>query len=410
MPLVNALKTVCDLLLCFSFAALIGPYSEAWLPIGSTLALAFFASLILQRAGRAIAARVLCGLLPALALFTARNAAELVITAIVLAFYFVLTVSGKSELHYEEYTYWFGFPAAFVAMLFLICLSKWPIRRASVVCAALYLFLGVLVLRSKRLGPGAGVKLRLLNAAEPTAAVLFAVLAGALLYAGIKGSIDVLLLPLAYLLLPLIRLLAWFGDLIASSGRQEETTAPVTTEAATGEALIVPESAAAEQGFVEDYAWLSVLLRGALILLALAVLCYTLYRFRGMLSRLRTADGGGDAAIEEGEREPVRFRRDRQRKRQKAAAPSNNEKIRRIYREYLFFMRYHGVEIARRTTSEDVMAATESLAAPEEAQRLRAIYIRARYDGAEEARDADVREAEALLAAIKEQVAAAEKS
>ena len=69
MLVVNALKTVCDLLLCFTFAALIGPYSESWLLMGVVLALGFLSTLILQKTDGSLLARILCGLLPALGLY-----------------------------------------------------------------------------------------------------------------------------------------------------------------------------------------------------------------------------------------------------------------------------------------------------------------------------------------------------
>ena len=64
MLTVNALKTVCDFLLCFTFATLIGSYGEAWPVIGAVLMLGFASSLILQKTSGTLPARILCGLLP----------------------------------------------------------------------------------------------------------------------------------------------------------------------------------------------------------------------------------------------------------------------------------------------------------------------------------------------------------
>ena len=94
MLLVNALKTVCDLLLCFTFAALIESYSEAWLLTGTVLLLGFLSSLILQKTNGSAAAKVLCGLMPALSFLAVQSFAEAVITAVILAFFFVLTLAG----------------------------------------------------------------------------------------------------------------------------------------------------------------------------------------------------------------------------------------------------------------------------------------------------------------------------
>ena len=77
-----------------------------------------------------------------------------------------------------------------------------------------------------------------------------------------------------------------------------------------------------------------------------------------------------------------------------------------IYREYLRYVRIRGVEIGRQTTSADILEASDRLAAPGEAERLRALYIQARYHHSAEMSDAEVEEAKTLLAMIRQQAEA----
>ncbi len=407
MLLVNAVKTVCDFLLYFSFASLIAAYSGAWPLMGLILLLAFLSSLILQKTRGTLPARILCGLLPALGLFAARSLAEAVITAIILAFYFVLTLAGKNEIHYEDYKYWYGFPAVPVIVLFVICIGKWPVRPAAVVCAALYLFLGVLVLRRKRMGAGAGLKLRLLNLAELAGLAVFAVLASVLIYTGMRYSgriVETVLLPFGLLLNALVYLLDRFIGLFKNSLPEEPLT-PEETDIPVQENVIYDEPIPSDPRDETVFPQVEMMLRILLILLALAFLAYLLYRFCRMIRNTRTAGSGGAEAIEEGAEESLGPRRLRW-KRKKLSGPSNNEKVRMIYKEYLFHVKYSGVEIARHTTSEDVLAASGSLTAPGEAQRMRELYIRARYHNSEEMSDAEVEEAKTLLAHIREELEA----
>ncbi len=406
MLTVNALKTVCDLLLGFSFVTLFNACSQSWLLIGSILALGFISSLILQKSSGALPVRIFCAVLPALGLFAARGLPETLFAAVVLAFYAVVTISGRSEICYEDYQYWFGFPAVPVAVVFVICFSQWPVRPAATVCSAAYLFLGVLVLRRKRMGPGAGVKLRAVNLTEQVCVVGFAILASILLYAGIRHSarlVEALMLPFGLLFNAVVflldRFICLFKPMLA-----EEPLIPEETENIVLEDLTNAETLPTDPRDETVYAGVETLVHILAILLALAVLAFLLYRLYKMLRRTRP-EGTAAGTIEEGEGERLGFRRDR-RKRRKLAGLSNNEKIRRLYRDYLAYVRIRGVEIARQTTSADVLEAAERLPASGEAQRLRELYIRARYHDAEEMSDAAVEEANALLARIREQAEA----
>ena len=404
MLIINALKTICDFLLYFSFATLFTAYSEAWLVVGAVLVLAFLSSLILQKTRGSMVARFFCGLLPALGLFMAQSTSELLFTAVVLAFYFVLTMAGKNEIHYEDYKYWFGFPAVPIIVIFMICLTKWPIRRVTVVCAGLYLFLGILVLRRKRMGANADLKLRVLNFTELAGVILLGLLACFLLHTIILHSgkvLEILLLPFAFLINAFTYLFSWI-KLIAN--RPEEALSSSESSSELLDSAPEAETILNDPSVDVAYDKATVVVQILVVILTLAILAYFLYRFYKMLRNTRLESASDAEDFEEGEREPLRFRRNRRKKRKSTSVLSNNEKIRRIYKEYLFLIKSCGVEITRQTTSEEVMIVSGELAAPEAAEQLRALYIRARYHDAEELSSDEVRQAETLLAAIKMQI------
>ena len=407
MLLINAVKTICDFLFFFSFASLFIPCSESWLLLGLILSLAFLSSMILQKTGGGTAARILCGLLPALGLFAARSLGEVILMGIVLSFYLVLTVSGKNAIEYEDYKYWYGISAVPTIVVLAICLSKWPIRPLSAVCAALYLFLGVLVLRRKRMGAGAGVKLRLMNLAELTGIAVLTVLACALLFAAVRYSgkvLEALLMPFGFLINAFVFLLDKFIGLFKPWLPDEPLIPEETQEVTPKENLvneIIQTDPRDEAIFAPVERWIQILT----IVLALVFLAFLLYRFYRIIQNARLEKTDGAAAFEERNERALRFRRSRRRIK-RPALPSNNEKIRMIYKEYLFYVKICGVEIVRQTTSEDVLKASDGLSAAGEAERLRELYIRARYHNSEEMSDAEADEAKALLASIREQIEA----
>ncbi len=408
MMLINALKTVCDFLLYFTFASLFGAYMDAWLLMGVVLLLAFLSSLILQKSKGTLPAKILCGLLPALGLFAAQDLAQILITVVAIAFYCVLIIAGKNEIHYEDYKAWFALPAVPVITVFVICFGQWPIRPAATVCAALYLFLGVLVLRGKRIGYNANIKLRLMNFGSLAGALGLGILACVLLYVILSHSgkiLEYVMMPIGLLFNGLAYVLTLFGNWLVRH-QPEETAA--TTEAETTTAPAVPNNGGAlpKPGEDDIYVTATMIIRILFILLVIAVIIYLLYRFYLMLRRVKKEETEGADEIEEGESEQFFFRRSRWKKKKKTAAPSNNEKIRRIYREYLYCVKAYGAEIDRQSTSQDVLEASDSLMALDGSERLRELYIRARYHDSEEMSDAEVEEAETLQRNIREQLAA----
>ena len=175
MMLITALEAVCDLLPYFAVAALFKAYDAPGLLIGALLLLVFFASLLLQKT-KAAAFRILCGLLPALSLLLAGQTAQLLFTLPALLLWFVIAVSGKCGIHYDDYKYWFGIPAVPTLLILLISVPRLPETGLSVLCGAAYLALGVLVLRRKRMGAGASAGAKLLNLAELFCAALCGIL------------------------------------------------------------------------------------------------------------------------------------------------------------------------------------------------------------------------------------------
>ena len=407
MLLVNALKTVCDFWIYFSFICLIPSYSKAYILMGSVMALVFLSSIILQKVKDSMPARIICGLLPALGLFTARSIFEIVLTSVILIFYLALTIDGKNEIYYEDYKYWFGISAVPTLVMFVICFTSWPIRPEATVLAGLYLFFGVLVLRRKRAGAGAGVRLRLINAAELVGVVGIGTLVPALILTALRhmeGFFEKALLPIAYIFYGIINFVTWICNHIMEDEMEEATEEASTEVSEVLQDLTLQEDTIEEAVDVSGYLLVENIIKVIIVLTILLVLALIIHSIRRVILNMRLEKAGSSQDIEEGEVDSFSIFGKRRKKKKRILHKSNNDKIRQIYQEYLFLVNLYVVDIVRQTTSEDVLEASEGKTDIDRAKQLRELYIRARYQDAEEMSAEDVEHAKALLADIRQEI------
>ncbi len=399
MKLINSLKTVCDFLLLISFAALIPSYGEARLLIALVLVLSFVSSLLVQSIPDIMPLRLLCALLPALGLLASKSLAVTVITAIIISFYVLIVVEEKIEMHYDDYKFWFAIPAVPIIVLFVVTASYWPIRSTSTVCAGLYLFLGVLVLRRKRIGSRATAGIKLINLAEMAGVFVFDAIACFIIHTivmVVKDYLVLLMTPLAmifhfpaYVISILTdKLYLWMRP--SYYHQDEKTKANEEAWASSSNPGAVPMF----KGKTGDE-WAYMIISVALVITLVVLVWWILYAFWKMLHSVDTETAGKEA-IEGGKQEPFRIRLNRRRKRKRGFASTNNEKVRMIYADYLFFMKACGVNIRRQSTSEEVLAESIEFVEPEKARELRELYLRARYNDADELSEEDVHKAQEL--------------
>ena len=406
MVLSRVLEAVCDLLPFLAFAALFPSCGITGSIVAAELSLTALSALILGKP-RPAAVRILCGLLPALGLLAAETQAQVLFTVPALLVWFVLSVSGKNEIFYEDYKYWFGIPAALMPILLLVSLSRridgLPVSTVSVLCASAYLVCGVLVLRRKRLGAGAGAGLRLMNVAEVAAAGLSGILACFLLWKLLVASrklLEALALPFGLLISALIHLVSQIARLPIWRQPEEPEVPPEPTP--VPELRGVPGSESALSAEPKDYAWAETLTYILLAFLVLALFVLIFRLTRRVVKKIRTGGYAGDPDYEAALRQGSVPGKGGNAKR-KRNVRTNNERIREIYREYLSYIRRNGIRIDRQTTSEDALTASRRLADSEEAGELRALYIRARYDAGVPSSSEDVRRAGELWDVIREE-------
>ena len=396
-------EAVCGLLPYFAAASLFPAYADSWTVVGAVLLLVIISSLILEKF-KSPPARVICGLLPALGLFAARSTAHILFTIPALLIWCILVLFGKNRIYYEDYKYWFGIPAALALIMLIVSLSRaiahLSVSTLSVVCSSAYIALGIVVLRGKRLGEGAGARTRALNVLEPVAAASCGVAACAALWGliyALRKLFEILIYPVGMILGGVARLFSWIAGHIFIFGPDTESV-ETETSAALETGVQAPESPKPDTA-AKNYDWAETVGRLAVILLIVAVAALLIFIVYKAVKRVKNG-GAADPLYEETLRESRDRGRARRKKRERDGG-SNSYKIRKIYREYLTYIRLNGVKIGRQTTSEEALAASRQLAESDEAAELRALYIRARYNDRDKLTDDDVRRAAELWDAIR---------
>ena len=158
----------------------------------------------------------------------------------------------------------------------------------------------------------------------------------------------------------------------------------------------------------KDYTGAEIALRLVLYILTLAAFIFVCYLIYGIIQAIRSAGNGGNVQYDYSAQEKISFGKNRKKERRKHSV-TNNDKIRDIYREYLSYIKLKGIKIVGQTTSEEILVASRQLADSEEAAKLRAIYIRARYNDEKQLSNEDVNLARELWHTIREEYEAKEQ-
>jgi hypothetical protein len=325
----------------------------------------------------------------------------------ILILWLIFAIIMKNKIYYEDLRYWLGFPAIIDILILTIACTNGSLHSylglATCLCAAIYPFLVVLILRKKRMGSGVRIIPRLVNIAEVLIASATGILAcTAIWYLLLLASklLELLFLPFGLIFHGLINFCVWvfstFLEIYPIKKENQDVTKSKFDDIADkykDEPTYNPQSDSTYP-LAETLAHVLVIV---LVLALICIICYLIYTIVKN-SRMTTAITGPD--YDETESEGFSFRKGK--KKSRARIGNNNDKIRKIYREYLFFMQLNGVKIADETTSEDVLkACSETFDSPESA-KLRALYIRARYTDDNFLTSDDVKQAKELWKTIQE--------
>ena len=399
MLIIETLKLICDLSLVLSFISALRGFSSAWIFMAVMPLSAAFCYYLSQKSDNRVI-RILLGILPAVSVLLLKGVLQYVLGIIMCGYVFYAIAIRDDVIRYEDYKYIIGIPAVVVIIFTLIWTSAGNNNYLPALFAGIYLIGGVIVLRRKRMGEGLDNYGRLLNAASVTGVtfgilILLTALFGIL---SLSGSLmQILLLPIGFIIRGLIQVFMLLGKVFTYKN-PDEPLIPEQSVDEVYEEIFNPEIDPVETTVDNSHMTMLLLERIVLVVLAVAILAVIVY---ALIRVFREVSGKNEKETDEYETGNGYEKISGTKKKKGKQPVSNRQKIRDIYREFLYLAKSRGVKLTKQTTSEEV-AAFSCFNVDEAADKLREIYIRIRYKADSEVSDEDVSQAARCLKAIRE--------
>lgn len=400
------LRVTGELCVYFSLLFIIRFFDHWRLPM-TAFVLSCFALGFLIVLCRSAVLRFLLSLLPGLCFLLCEPSLMAALPALAWLYYVLVMTRGIFETPLDDYRREYR-------ILLLVCLyilganlvnggvfKGQMISTLSMIYVLPFLFLGVVAMRRMQMDAGMNTRWHLLNAAAVTGLPLLTVALSFLLFwllNGLVPAVRVLLWPLRQFIIWLFCLL-FPGKLrveqVDENGTQPSPTAPpMEGSAETGESIIgAAEQETGNSQLIEQVMTvIAYVVIGLLLLLAI----YLVVRY---VQTIRRREDGEEIYYDEADAEGGGRRKRRSKKRK---VGGNAQQLRLIYQTYLEFVSSHGVTVTRSDTSQEILELDQKRGESPEAERLRQLYIAARYGDPDAVTEEQVSEAEKCLETIQE--------
>ena len=373
--MISALKLFCDACLYLAFLTLTPYFMDSYLLIAVVPVVSALAGLLADRERR-MPVRIILGLLPLVSLTFVSDITQVYFLIPLYVFVAYSIISDQMNIAYDDYRYWFGIPAVVVlAMMFVIITSDTD-RPMALLFGALYLISGVITLRGKRLGSKADKASRRIDAFSVLAVVFSTATIICLIYGILINSeklFETIMFPIGFIIKQLISLLVFLGKFVVRKPDEIDNTPEQTADDIYNEIFSNDTDQVINEITDKNDLWVVLLYRFILIVIAIAILVFFISVILKAARSLSGKDEDGEYVKGNGEEEIKRKKKEKT-----ASDHSNRQKIRNIYREFLYHVKRNGIAVNKNTTSEDILDNSEFGDDPN-AIRLRELYIRARY-------------------------------
>ncbi len=395
--------------ICFYFAILhVFSAFRAWrLPMALFAALCLGIGFVIVRCKNG-ALRCALSLLPGLAFLAGKMEPLLAFPAVAWLYYIVVMTRGHYAMPLDEYRK--SFRLLLIICLFFIAANianatiYWGqvISVESLVYAFAFLALGVTAMRRMEMGAKMPLNWHLRNALSVVGFPLLAVGVSLVLFLLLRfsqGALRAILEPLGRFLIWLIHRLFPDGHspveemTLEEYMKPEKNILPLELEyEGGGTSAMASESMDAHRMLIERAAGIGA---WVMLFLLLALALYLVLRY----ARRNQPAEEEEEALNEGEDIPGT-----KQKRRKKAAPivGNARQLRRIYKTYLEYRSARGLNVDPTDTSADILSREKEDSGVKDAEKLRELYIAARYGDPSAVTRAQVLEAQACLERIVE--------
>ena len=396
--------------ICFYFSILhvFETYRGWWMPLAIFAGACFALGFLIVRL-ESMPLRLLLSLLPGLAFLLIPLQPLLFFPGLAWLYYILVMAQGNYAMPLEEYRGVFRF-LLLISLFFIAAnITNSTLYRGelvsvpSLVYVFLFMLLGLYAMRRMQMGGEMSAKWQLSNAAATAGIPLLAVGVSILLFLIVRFTQPLL----QWLLTPLGRFILWLMAKLFPSGSDVSDPFPPSPTPVTHTSTLpsgIPFGHGADTPLDPDLEQTSALLIeraagiGAYVLMGLLLLL-ALYLVLQYVKRNRPdSDIDPDKmSYDEGEK----IEGEGKKRRNKAQRMVGNAKqLRRIYQTYLEFVSTKGLEIDKADTSQEILERAKSLQDCPQAERLRQLYIAARYGDPKAVTREQVQEAQECLEKI----------
>ena len=394
--------------ICFWFAVLsVFTALRAWrLPMALFAAACLLLGLIIVRCSNP-ALRLLLAVLPVLCFLTGPFSLLMVFPLLAWVYFAVVTVRGHYAMPLYEYRRIFTF--LLVISLFFIAanIANSTIYRGqvisvdSLVYVAVFLVLGMIAMRRMQMGAEMGLNWQMRNLLSVVGFPLLAVAASLALFLFLRFSHQ----ALAVILAPVGRFFIWLFGLLFPTIEQKAADAIVPESVQLNSAAIALEldsdGGGRDKFDSEGSNYYNMLIEhaagiGAWIVLGILLLLVLWLIWRhAKRNRLEVED---ELLYEEAEAVPGKGRH--RRKNKIPLLAGNARELRRIYKTYLEYKKSEGMRVQPSDTSAEILEHDRESGDSAYAEKLRELYIAARYGNPSAITREQVLEAQACLEQI----------
>ena len=401
------LRVTGEICLYFSILYVFEVFANWWMPMAVFVAACFVLGFLIVQC-KSAPLRFLLSLLPGLSFLLCELHPLLALPALAWVYYILVMTQGHYAMPLEDYRK--TFTVQMVICLFFVGANLansaishgHMIAPLSLIYVFLFLFLGVFAMRRMQMGAGMSRNWQLSNAATVVGFPLLAVVGAILLFLLVRFTAP----GIRFLLLPIGRFIQWLfhllfpgADAFVDEILLKETMKPHTsilideppldTEGVTKE---LPDFAAGSSLLIERAASIGAYVVMGLILVLVVYLVLKHVRRNQPLEAEEVYYDETEAAAPKGKK----------RRSKGQTLTGNANRLRRVYQTYLEFVDGQGVTVTRSDTSQEILDRVQKQGESPEAERLRQLYIAARYGDPKAVTAEQVREAQECLEAILE--------
>ena len=396
--MIAALKILADVCFYFMFVSAFKVFRYDVLPLAVMAGLVFIAVFIAAEKPYSVVGKAGL-LLPLLSFGLVSSFGQAALLVPVIVYMAVMVLNNAMKIPYYSQRDIF---LCQIAICLIFCFTWITYTSANnvavilpLIFAGLFLLIGEYVLLSIRGGKGLDLKGKVVNLGMVIAVAVTASLAMGGFYFVLKHSenlFELIMMPFVFILHGIIYIIVFFCQFIPKPTDVAPSEEPISqTVEEIYEFILEPENTEIPYENLAITPAMAMVLKIIALIITCLLIGFVVYKLSFLFKNQKIDE---KEYSESNEIERFGFGK----RKKKEPVLSNSQKVRKIYREYLYYLRSKGIEISQYLTSLDVLNLSDD---QDLDARLREIYLKARYHQEYKVTDEDVENARKYLDLIR---------